>query len=124
MFEEPDHIENNDSNPFLRKAPMNRINGINPNGPDLPPGHNPKGLPPCRTCRFWEPTQENPGEGVCHGNPPTPMVVIEQNLVGQQRQTMKSFFSTTGPEDYCGNHRSVLVLGPPEEGDDDEDDEA
>jgi hypothetical protein len=65
----------------------------------------------CRTCRWWDRSINNPDVGLCHGGPPTPMLVqMQHKITGQVAQVMRSFWGETGATDGCAAHKPADTI--------------
>jgi hypothetical protein len=44
----------------------------------------------CGTCKHWELIEGNlQGQGTCYGVPPTPILIVTRNALGQMEQAVK-----------------------------------
>lgn len=56
----------------------------------------------CNSCQFW--SKQNDVQGECRVKPPVAVGVPQQDLSGQTRVGVMSFFPVTAINCWCGEH--------------------
>lgn len=64
----------------------------------------------CKNCQYATKADEKGEHYICRRNPPTPILVPQQNpMTGETGMIVQGYFPPVGADNWCGEHVPVMT---------------